>query len=198
MLELWVGTSNKHKMDEIAVVLKPLNVSLRSLRDLGSYTSPVENGKSFEDNASIKAKSLRSVKNKEWVIAEDSGLEVEGLGGLPGIHSARYAGENASDLENNTKLLKMMQIRGVMNRKAKYTACIVAYSPTGDRGVFLGEMIGSIGRTMQGTMGFGYDSLFIPDGQTKTIGELDPGFKIQNSHRTKALQQFIEWAKTRL
>jgi XTP/dITP diphosphohydrolase len=197
-MELWVATSNRHKLSEISVILKDLSVQLKSFSDLGAYAPPPETGKTFEENASIKAKSFRSVKNKEWVIAEDSGLEVNGMNGLPGIHSARYAGNNASDIENNSKLLKMMNLKGVPDRSARLFACIVAYSPSGERAVFNGEFKGQIAKAPRGTTGFGYDSVFIPEGQDKTLAELGPGYKIQNSHRTKALKQFMEWAKTHL
>jgi len=197
-MELWVATSNKNKLSEISVVLKELSVNLKSFSDVGAYSSPPETGKTFEENASIKAKSFRSVKHKEWVIAEDSGLVVEKMNGLPGIHSARYAGDNASDIENNTKLIKMMNLRGVMDRSAKLVACIVAYSPTGERAVFTGEFNGVIAKAPRGTMGFGYDSVFIPQGEEKTLAELGPGYKIQHSHRSKALKMFLEWAKAKL
>ncbi|HAG91654.1 MAG TPA: non-canonical purine NTP pyrophosphatase, partial [Bdellovibrionales bacterium] len=107
MISLWVATTNKGKLSEFKNIL--MNVAeLHSPSELSAYTAPKETGTTFVENARIKAKSLHAVTGG-WVVADDSGLVVESLGGLPGIHSARYAGEKASDGENISKLLKMMQ-----------------------------------------------------------------------------------------
>ena len=136
------------------------------------------------------------MKANNWVLGEDSGLEVEALNNLPGIHSARYAGPKAADSENVAKLLKMLQLRTATNRKARFLCTIVAYSPSGEEMIFTGEMSGIIERTPRGQMGFGYDPVFTPQGETKTLAELGPAFKTKHSHRAKATLEFIEKLKS--
>lgn len=196
-MEIWIGTTNKGKLSEFTLLFqKELpTLELKNLTHLPTYVQPPENGKTFEENARIKAKSLKAMKPGQWVFAEDSGLEVEALGNLPGIHSARYAGANARDSENVTKVLKMMQIKAAQTRAAKFVCTMIAYNPAGEELIFKGELKGTIAKLPAGNMGFGYDPIFIPDGQTKTIAELGPGFKIQNSHRTQATKQLIERLK---
>ena len=117
MSELWVSTTNQGKLNEFRNLLGAA-VDIHSVSELKFYAAPPETGQSFEDNARIKAKTLKALKPGVWVVADDSGLEAAGLNGLPGIHSARYAGDKASDGENIAKLLKMIQIRSAGNRAA--------------------------------------------------------------------------------
>ena len=124
-MEIWIATGNKGKLEEFKLGLKPLlatqqDIQIFSQSDLKTFTPMPENGDSFVANARIKAKSLKAMKPNCWIIADDSGLEVHGLGNLPGIHSARYAGPHARDSENVAKLLKMMQIRNVNPRTAQF------------------------------------------------------------------------------
>ena len=192
-MELWVATGNQGKLNEFKMLfhrfLGDSPLDLHHQKELPVFTAPVENGDSFLANARIKARSLRSVRSDQWVIGEDSGLVVDGLGGLPGIHSARYAGPKASDAENTAKLLKMMAIRHVTKRNAKFVSCIVAYSPTGQEFVFEGELAGTISTAQRGTSGFGYDSVFVPSGESKTLAELGIAHKNKISHRAKAVEQ---------
>lgn len=191
-MELWIATGNKGKLSEYKNLLRDVpDLKIFSQADIASFTPRPEDGKTFEDNARIKAKTLRAVKNNVWVLGEDSGLAVEGLGGLPGIHSARYAGPKASDSENVAKLLKMMTLKPMQNRNAKFVCTTVIYTPTGDEWVFTGEMKGSIASKPAGLHGFGYDPVFIPEGQTQTLAELGAGFKSQHSHRALALKAFL-------
>ena len=131
MFKLWVASFNSHKIKEIKSLLpKGLECEILSARDLKFYSAPEETGKTFLENATIKAKSMRPLVPKtDWLIAEDSGLEVEALDGLPGIHSARYAGPKASDLMNNYKLLKMLDFKGQSSRNARYFCQLVALGP---------------------------------------------------------------------
>jgi XTP/dITP diphosphohydrolase len=192
-MELWIASSNSGKIKEFQNLLFNFpQVQIHTQNEISGFTSPEENGDSFLANARIKAKALRSIKNKDWVMADDSGLEVLGLGNLPGIHSARYAGPKARDSENVAKLLKMLQIRNVTDRTAQFKAAIVAYSPTGEELVFEGIMKGKISPKVAGIHGFGYDPIFIPDGQTQTLAELGPGFKNQHSHRALAFKLFLQ------
>lgn len=192
-MELWIATGNKGKLAEYKLLLKELiELQIFSQADVPSFTPRPEDGKTFEDNARIKAKTLRAVKNNAWVLGEDSGLVVEGLNGLPGIHSARYAGPKASDSENVAKLLKMMTLKPMQNRNAKFVCTTVIYMPSGEEMVLTGEMKGEIAKKPAGLHGFGYDPVFIPEGQTQTLAELGTGYKTQHSHRAQALKQFID------
>lgn len=196
--ELWIATGNKGKLSEFKILFEKEfpEVKLHSQGELPVYTPPPENGTTFLENARIKTKSLKAMKPNDWVMGEDSGLEVEGLGNLPGIHSARYAGPKAADSENLAKLLKMMQIRNITNRNARFVCCMVVYSPTGEEWIFEGELKGVIGKTPAGQHGFGYDPVFIPTGETKTLAEIGSAFKAKNSHRAKATMQFFEKLKS--
>lgn len=191
-MELWIATGNKGKLSEYKLLLRELpDLQVFSQGDIASFTPRPEDGKTFEENARIKAKTLRAVKNTAYVLGEDSGLVVEGLNGLPGIHSARYAGPKASDSENVAKLLKMMTLKPMQNRNAKFVASVVVYTPAGEEWVFQGEMKGTIAAKPAGLHGFGYDPVFIPEGQNQTLAELGAGFKNQHSHRTQAVRQFL-------
>ncbi len=197
-MELWLATGNPGKVNEIEKLLGDLDLEVHTQKELSFFSQPPEEGDSFEANARIKAKALHAMKSDCWVLADDSGLVVEGLGGLPGIHSARYAGPKAQPSENNAKLLKMMQLRSVANRKAHFHCTLVAISPTGEEKVFSGELQGEIAKSARGTGGFGYDPVFIPEGEEKTLGELPASHKNQISHRSKALKAFVEFLKTSL
>lgn len=191
-MNLWLATGSKGKLEEYKLTLNKVpEVKLYSQADLPHFTPKPEDGKTFLDNARIKAKSVKALKSADWVLGEDTGLEVEGLNGLPGVHTARYAGPNARDSENVAKLLKMMQIRNVANRNAQFKCVTVVLSPDNQEWVFEGILKGQISQKVIGNMGFGYDPVFIPEGETKTLAELGPGYKIQKSHRAIALAQFL-------
>lgn len=190
MIELWVATTNQGKLNEFRNLLSNI-AEVHSPSELKVYALPKETGKTFEENARIKAKALKAVKPGYWVVADDSGLEVEGLNGLPGVHSARYAGDNASDAENNAKLLKMVQIRTPQNRAAQFRCVFVAFDPSGKEHVISGVIKGTISTIAKGTTGFGYDPVFVPEGQTKTYAELGAAFKNQSSHRAQAIRELV-------
>ena len=116
----------------------------------------------------------------------------KGLNNMPGIHSARYAGDNAGDAENVAKLLKMMSLRSATLRDAQFVCCLVAYDPDGNEHVFHGTMEGEISKKVAGTQGFGYDPIFIPKGETQTNAELGSGYKAKHSHRAAAIRQLAE------
>lgn len=190
-MDLWVATTNQGKLSEFKSLMEQQGVIIHSPKELKSYFPPKETGATFEDNARLKSRSMKVMKSGVWVLGEDSGLEAEGLGGLPGIHSARYAGEKAGDAENCAKLLKMMQIRAGDNRKAVFRCTIVAYSPEGIEHVIQGEMSGTIASKASGTVGFGYDPVFIPEGETKTLAELGLAVKNRISHRANAIRTLL-------
>ncbi len=183
---LWIASFNPGKLTEFRRLFEQQSFDLRLAKDIAGYESPEETGDTFEANAKIKAHSLfKILRQEEWVLAEDSGIMVDGLGGLPGVHSARYAGPKASDLLNNDKLLKMLKLRSPLNRKAKYVSYIYIKSPDVEFSVF-GELEGQIAHSAKGKEGFGYDPIFIPTGFDKTMAELGMGIKNQISHRQKA------------
>lgn len=194
-MNLWFATTNDGKIKELTRLVEPSGVHVLSLKDFSAYVPPPENGKSFLENARIKAKSFHAVKPNDWVLAEDSGIEVEDLGGLPGIHSARYAGDKARDIENTLKVIKMLGLKGSLMRKARYFCCLVLYSPKNEEVIFEGELKGTISKSLVGTEGFGYDPIFIPEGQSKTLGELGLAFKNQVSHRARAVEKLLEYLK---
>ncbi len=190
MTLLWISTTNQNKLNEFRNILGDA-IEIHSVGELNYYSAPPETGKTFEDNARIKAKTLKALRSGVWVVADDSGLEVEGLGGLPGVHSARYAGDKASDKENVAKLLKMLQIRSPVNRKAAMLCTLVAYAPGGTEHVIHGTIHGQISLTARGQTGFGYDPIFVPDGQDQTYAELGPAAKNQTSHRAQAIRELF-------
>ena len=194
--ELWVATGNQGKLNEFKMLFNRLvqekGLVLHAQQELPVFSAPPETGDTFLANARIKARALRSVKNTFWVIGEDSGLAVEGLNGLPGVHSARYAGPKAADAENVAKLLKMMQIRPIANRKAAFVSTIVVFSPDGTEHIFEGRLEGEIAKAPKGTTGFGYDNVFIPTGETQTLAELGLAFKNKISHRARAVTPLME------
>lgn len=192
-MELWIATGNAGKLKEYELQLREIaDLKLHSQGEIAGFTPRPEDGKTFLDNARIKARTLKAVRPEAWILGEDAGLEVAGLGGLPGVHSARYAGPKAADSENVAKLLKMMQIRAVSDRSARFVCTTVVLTPAGEEWVFEGEMKGQIAKNVAGQLGFGYDPVFVPDGETKTLAELGPGIKIQRSHRAQAMKAFLE------
>ncbi len=195
-MELWIATGNKGKVTEYKLGLKELaDLKIFTQADIPSFTPRPEDGKTFLENAQVKARTLKAVKPGVWVLGEDSGLEVEGLNNLPGIHSARYAGPKASDSENIAKLLKMMTIRPMANRHARFVCWTVVFAPDGAEWHFEGVLKGRISQKPVGQLGFGYDPVFIPEGQTQTLAELGPGYKNQHSHRAQALKAFLKKLK---
>lgn len=194
---LWVATTNQGKLNEFRNLMSE-HVEIHSINELTVYAPPPESGKTFEENARIKARSLKAVRPGAWVVADDSGLEVEGLGGLPGVHSARYAGDKASDGENVAKLLKMLQIRSPGRRAAQFRCVLVAYDPSGQEHVLEGIVKGEISSAARGKTGFGYDPVFVPEGHDKTFAELGLAVKNQLSHRAKAIRQLLTLLSTQV
>lgn len=196
MIDLWFASGNQGKINEMKMLLNRLigsgKLALHPQSELPVFSPPPENGDSFAANARIKARAVKAVRPGTWVIGEDSGLTVDGLNGIPGIHSARYAGPKASDAENNAKLLKMMTLRPMTNRNAHFVSTIVAYSPSGEEFVFEGRLSGEIAKAARGTSGFGYDPVFVPAGESKTLAELGIAVKNKISHRANAVQQLLQ------
>ena len=187
VIELVVATRNRHKTREIQNILGPEFI----VRDLADTEVPEirENGTSFEENAKLKA-LVASRQLPGLVIADDSGLEVNDLGGAPGIYSARYAGANATNSEKIDKLLReLVRVRVTDHGRRARFRCVVALARNGDLlGIFEGKIEGKISDTARGDSGFGYDPIFIPDGFEQTFGELPEEVKNTISHRAKAIR----------
>jgi XTP/dITP diphosphohydrolase len=190
-MEIVIASHNLHKVREFREMLKPLkNLDVLSLVDFPEYQLPEETGKSFEENAIIKAAHAASTLNK-WVLADDSGLVVPSLGGKPGVFSQRYAGEDATDAENRQKLLKEMSHLEEENRQAYFECCLVLANPQGVVKKTTGTVEGRIGVKEAGRNGFGYDPIFIKNDYTKTFAQLDEATKNKISHRRKAFEKMV-------
>ena len=194
MIELVVATRNRHKTREIQDILGPEF----KVCDLADTDVPEirENGTSFEENAKLKALAA-SRHLPALVIADDSGLEVDALGGAPGIYSARYAGAKATDRGKIDKLLRELErVRATEDERRARFRCVVALARNGDLlGIFEGKVEGRIIDTARGDSGFGYDPIFVPDGFEQTFGELPREVKNKTSHRAKAIRAVAEKLK---
>ncbi len=189
----WVlATYNQHKLQEMQafIIEKSLNIQLLSLSDIGFNQSVPETGTTFTENALIKAKIV-SIKTKYPVLSDDSGLIVEALNGAPGIFSARYAGNTATDSENNQKLLNKLENK--LNRKARFICVLCLFYNSEEPLFFKGSCLGKIGLEVIGEQGFGYDPLFIPEGYSESFATLGSRIKKNISHRTKALELVVNY-----
>ena len=186
---LLVSTRNAHKVGEIRSILGP-SFEVSDLSALPDMPEVEETGTTFEDNAGLKAVAA-SMLFDGWVIADDSGIEVDALGGAPGIYSARYAGPAATDADNNTLLLKNLE--GVADRTGRFRCVIVLARQGRKLAAFSGAVEGSIISELKGPGGFGYDPMFIPNGYTETFGQLPAEVKNRLSHRAQALEKLREW-----
>ena len=190
MIKILAATGNRHKVEEIASVLKPLGIELLSFKDLDmDPPEVVEDRDSFVGNAVKKAVEVAEATGMVC-LADDSGLVVDALNGEPGVYSARYAGIDADDLENMNKLLE--NLRGIENRTARFTCCLAFAEPGRLIGTAEGFVSGKITETPHGTQGFGYDPCFVPDGFDQTFAELGPEVKDRISHRGNALRKAVE------
>lgn len=192
MKELIFASKNNGKIREVRSIFADTEFKITSLLDLNVNFDIDESADTFEDNAKIKAYEVYKKFNKP-VIADDSGISVEQLKGKPGVYSARYAGENASDNDNNKKLIEELE-NFAKPHNAKYVCCAVFFD--GENFVIsYGEIKGQIIKKQRGNEGFGYDPLFIPSGYTKTMAELNPQEKNSISHRAIAFNELKEKLK---
>ncbi len=188
---LLVSTRNAHKVGEIRAILGP-DFEVSDLSILPDMPEVDETGATFEENATLKAVAA-SMLFDGWVIADDSGLEVDALGGAPGVYSARYAGPQAVDADNNALLLQNLEgVRG-RERSARFR-CVIVLARAGRKlGAFAGAVEGVIVNQHKGGGGFGYDPLFVPEGYCQTFGQLPAGVKNSLSHRARALAKLRDW-----
>lgn len=203
MLKILVlATTNKNKIREFEEITKDFDIEIRSLSDFGPIPQAIEDGETFDENAYKKAHHVAKVLGLP-AIADDSGLVVEALDGAPGVYSARYAGESASDDDNVTQLLAEMQ--GKTNRKA-YFQCVLSIAvPSGPALTYEGRCEGRIIDKRRGEGGFGYDPVFYYEDLQRTFAELTIAEKNRVSHRGKALvdlrnefDKVLKWLEIRL
>jgi XTP/dITP diphosphohydrolase len=187
--ELVIATRNPGKLVEVRELLHDLPVTLQSLLEFPQTTEVAETGQTFTDNASIKATAY-ALQTGAWTLSDDSGLEVEALGGAPGIYSARYAGEAATDSERVELLLSELARTGDERRRARFVCAVSLSDPLGRIiNVSTGACFGRIAYGPRGEQGFGYDPVFIPEGFEQTFGELSAEGKQKISHRARALEE---------
>lgn len=186
LITLVLATSNKGKTSEIRDLLKDFPVNIKNLDDFGQLPEVEEDGDTFDENAYKKSSFTARILGLP-ALSDDSGLLVEALGGAPGIHSARYAGENATDEQKRVKLLHEME--GITDRKAAFECVISISVPTGYALTYEARCEGLIASEPAGSNGFGYDPVFYYPPLKKTFAEITMGEKSHVSHRGKALRE---------
>ncbi len=192
-MKIVVATNNQHKLGEFKKLLEGLDIELLTMQDaLGETLDIIEDGETFCENSAIKALAV-SAKTDKLVFSDDSGIVVDALDGAPGIYSARYAGEGASDLDNLNKLIDDM--KDCENRKAQFV-CVITLAKDGEIiADFTGEVEGHLQYEADGVNGFGYDPIFVPEGFDKSFGLLSEEIKQEISHRACAtilLKEFLK------
>ncbi len=192
-MRLIIATKNSSKMKEIRDILSDLRVEILSLLDLPEKFLIVEDGETFFENAMKKSISVSNVYRNDYVVGEDSGIEVEHLKGKPGVHSKRYSGKDATDLKNNYKLLKKLNNLPIDKRKARFVCCLSLAKGGKEILRLRGDLRGRIYNRLVGREGFGYDPLFYLPQLKKTTAQLAPGQKNKISHRTKAFLKLKEF-----
>jgi len=195
MPRVLIATSNPGKLRDFSGAAAAHGITVASVPDFDSLPGVSEDGTSFEENACKKAEHYSRFAPGEIVLADDSGLEVDALGGMPGLHSARYAARspegNADDYANNILLLR--ELSHATDRSARFV-CVIAAARDGQTlSTFLGEARGRILDAPRGSGGFGYDPLFFFPALGKTFAQLTPEEKAEVSHRGSAFRKFVEW-----
>jgi XTP/dITP diphosphohydrolase len=180
------ASRNEGKLRELRALLPDWEIE-----PLGDVEMPEETGATFHENAAAKARFAQSVEPGRWTIGEDSGLEVPWLDGVPGIRSARYAGEDATDEENVAKLLEALAGAGGPDRGARYVSELVVVTPEGRELRGTGTLEGEIATEPKGAEGFGYDPVFVPTGECRTVAELGNEWKRAHSHRAAATRSLV-------
>ncbi|MCS6982502.1 MAG: RdgB/HAM1 family non-canonical purine NTP pyrophosphatase [Flavobacteriales bacterium] len=189
---LLLGTSNAGKLREMRAILQPLGIQVLAPSEVGDIGPPPESGTTLEANALAKARYYF-----QWsglpTLADDSGLEVDALKGAPGVQSAHLAGPQASDSENVQKLLHLLA--GVADRRARFRTVLAFVPVQGREHLFEGVIEGILTTEPQGTHGFGYDPVFVPEGSDRTFAQMTLEEKNRFSHRRRALDAFIRFLK---
>ncbi len=187
-----LATSNRSKLDELRRIVfsSAPDIWVVGLADVAHYAQPAETERTFEGNALLKARACCAATGLA-ALADDSGLAVDILNGMPGVRSARWAGPNATDEANNELLLRQLSDAAAPDRTASFMCAMALVLPDGAEHIRVGAMSGRLADRPIGKNGFGYDPLFIADGQTVTNGELDPAAKDAISHRGRAVRAIV-------
>jgi XTP/dITP diphosphohydrolase len=194
MKTIWIATKNEGKASEFKAMFAEFGYQIKTLNDLNESIDIDETGTTFKENAKIKAETLADMIN-EPVVADDSGLEVDYLNGEPGVYSARYAGSQKSDADNNAKLLKELEGVSQEKRTARFV-CVLALAQPGEETVFFkGTCEGQIAVEPAGDQGFGYDPIFYLPEKGKMMAELTQTEKAVISHRGEAIKQLKKKAE---
>lgn len=190
--EVVLATHNAKKLTELRRLVEAagVDVAVLGLDDLPAYPEPAETETSFEGNALIKARAAVAETGRV-ALADDSGLAVDRLNGMPGVRSARWAGSGASDDDNNTLLLRQLDDVPEAHRTARFVCAMALVTPDGTEVVRHGVVDGHLLTSARGENGFGYDPLFVPDGYAQTTAELDPAAKDAISHRGRAVRAIL-------
>lgn len=194
-MKLLLATRNPHKVTELQQMLEGTGWQVVMLSDFEGIPDVEEDGATFEENARKKARSAAQ-RAKLWTLAEDAGLEVDALKGEPGVHSARYCGEGASDADRMRKVLDRIIAVPDERRNARFRSVMCLVDPAGNETCFEGRCDGRIAHTVRGSAGFGYDPIFMPEGHARTFGELGKSVKNQVSHRARAMRQVIAFLQS--
>lgn len=193
MNQIVFATNNAHKLAEVRDMLGT-GWHIRPLADIGCHDDIPETGLTLEENARQKAHYIYDKYHTDC-FADDTGLEVEALGGEPGVHSARYAGGEGHDSEANMQKL-LQRLDGVDNRQARFRT-VICLILDGEEHLFAGQVDGRIARSKQGQEGFGYDPLFMPEGYDETFAQLGEDLKNRISHRRRAVEQLVKFLAER-
>ena len=188
-MKLIIASNNKHKITEIKSILGTKFDTILSLSEAGITHETVEDGQTFMQNAVKKAREIAEISGFT-AIADDSGICAHALDNAPGIYSARFAGEHGNDEANNDLLLEKLSDKS--DRTAHYTCAIALASADGELVTAEGYLYGTIIDTRRGNGGFGYDPLFVPEGQSRTVAEMTDGEKNEISHRGRALRALVD------
>lgn len=195
-MKIFLATGNDHKVLEINryIQAKYPHIVVLSAAELGGMPFVDETEDTFSGNALLKAKALWEKASSEiWVLADDSGISIDALGGRPGVLSARYAGDHCDDDANNRKMLRELKGVPYEKRTAHYTCALALISPEGEEYLFEEHCYGNIVEEAKGNNGFGYDPFFIPNGESDTFGMLPSETKDRISHRAKALAKLADF-----
>ena len=191
--EIILASNNKNKLKELSAKMSPLGIIVVSQSEAGYNIEVEETGTTFKENAILKAEAIYNL-SKHPVIAEDSGLEIDFLNGEPGVYSARYAGENATDMDRINKVLNLMKdADDYKSRSARFKCSMCYIDENGLKHIFEGVCEGIISKELRGNNDFGYDPIFICG--DKSFAEMTPEEKNKISHRGKAVKKFLEYLK---
>ena len=192
--EIVIATRNRKKVEEISRMLVGSGIKLMGLLDAGQCERVVEDAPDFKGNALKKARET-AFSTGRTALADDSGLEVDALGGSPGVHSARFAGPDATDRDNNDRLLKALDGIPIGGRGARFVCVMALVTPDGEERTFEGSVDGIIALRQEGEGGFGYDPLFIPVGYKRSFARMSAEEKDSISHRGRALRAFAAYIR---